>query len=527
MRNYFLMALIFTVGVVRANNISVSNVTLAGQNVSAGVNNAANFTYIEFDLTWENSWRTSSAPNNWDAAWVFVKYRTTGSSAWEHVKLAPSGHNTSPTSPTTSYSVQVGLVDESVAHNATTNPAVGAFIYRSANGSGTFSANDIRLKWFYRDNGVGDNDIIDVEVYAIEMVYVPDGSFWLGNNGSTANINVPYYKMGSPNTSYEITSEASIASSGTGGSTGQLIYPEWGTNNLVTIPASFPKGYNGFYCMKYEASQQHWVDYLNTLTAAQQANMPTTTYSRIGISVSAGVYSTTLPFVPMNGVIWPDVAAYLDWAGLRVMSEFEFEKACRGPQTPVTEEFAWGSTSRTNHAGTVNNSGLTNEVSAVTGANTNLSWTTIPTNNPLRCGSFATSSSTRVQAGASYYGIMELTGNLWERVAAPVNFNGALTTYSGLHGNGILTSAGYADVSNWPGLSSGFISSTGVGLSATSCRGGGWYEVNALSVNLGRIADRALNPILSQPSADRSLLGNRDGGVRGVHTKPITASETK
>ncbi len=143
-----------------ANNIQVSNVTLVNQNVTAGVNNAANFTYIEFDLTWENSWRTLAAPGNWDAAWVFIKYRTTGSSAWNHVRLAPSGHNTSPTTPTTSYNVQVGLVDESVAHNATTNPAVGAFIYRSGNGTGTFSANDIRLKWFYRDNGVGDNDII-------------------------------------------------------------------------------------------------------------------------------------------------------------------------------------------------------------------------------------------------------------------------------------------------------------------------------------------------------------------------------
>jgi hypothetical protein len=181
MKSYFLFGSIFFISILRANNISVSNVTLAGQNVSAGVNNAANFTYIEFDLTWENSWRTSASPNNWDAAWIFVKFRTVGGSTWNHVYLAPSGHNTSPTTPTTSYSVQVGLVNEGSAHNATSNPAVGAFIYRSANGSGTFTAQDIRLKWFYRDNGVGDNDIIDVDVYAIEMVYVPDGTYQLLN----------------------------------------------------------------------------------------------------------------------------------------------------------------------------------------------------------------------------------------------------------------------------------------------------------------------------------------------------------
>lgn len=526
MKSYFLLGAALLISTLQANNISVSNVTLAGQNVSAGVNNAANFTYIEFDLTWENSWRTSASPNNWDAAWIFIKYRTVGGSTWNHVYLAPSGHNTSPTTPTTSYSVQVGLVNEGSAHNATTNPAVGAFIYRSANGTGTFTAQDIRLKWFYRDNGVGDNDIIDVDVYAIEMVYVPDGTFSVGNNGSTSNINRPFYKMGSPNTSYEITSENSISSSGTGGSAGQLIHPEWTTNNLLTIPAAFPKGYAGFYCMKYEASQQHWVDYLNSLTSAQQANMPTTAMSRNGISSSAGVYSTTLPFVPMNGVYWPDVAAYLDWSGLRVMTEFEFEKACRGTATVVTDEFAWGTTTYTSHITTITNSGLTNEVSAVSGANTALGITTNSGSSPLRAGSFATSSTTRTQAGASFYGIMDMTGNVCEQVATTVNYQGTVTTYTGLHGNGSLTSAGYANVTDWPGSSPGFISTSSLAASATSCRGGSWYLG---SVNYGKVADRFWNTIDRTwgLSLNRGDPQNYEKGVRGVHTKPITASETK
>ena len=33
------------------------------------------FCDVEFDLSWNNSWRTSSGPANWDAAWVFLKYR--------------------------------------------------------------------------------------------------------------------------------------------------------------------------------------------------------------------------------------------------------------------------------------------------------------------------------------------------------------------------------------------------------------------------------------------------------------------
>ena len=39
---------------------------------------------------------------------------------------------------------------------------------------------------------------------------------------------------------------------------------------------------------------------------------------------------------------WADCATYADWAGLRPMTELEFEKACRGPLKPVPDEYAWG-----------------------------------------------------------------------------------------------------------------------------------------------------------------------------------------
>jgi len=57
-----------------ANNIAVSNVSTTGQNTSQGTNNSANYTMVKFDVSWGNSWRTSSGPSNWDAAWVFVKF---------------------------------------------------------------------------------------------------------------------------------------------------------------------------------------------------------------------------------------------------------------------------------------------------------------------------------------------------------------------------------------------------------------------------------------------------------------------
>lgn len=43
-----------TIGLAEANNIEVTNITLIDQNV------ATRTTTIQFDLSWENSWRISS-----------------------------------------------------------------------------------------------------------------------------------------------------------------------------------------------------------------------------------------------------------------------------------------------------------------------------------------------------------------------------------------------------------------------------------------------------------------------------------
>ncbi|MCS7153886.1 MAG: SUMF1/EgtB/PvdO family nonheme iron enzyme [Bacteroidia bacterium] len=85
---------------------------------------------------------------------------------------------------------------------------------------------------------------------------------------------------------------------------------------------------------------------------------------------------------------------------------------------------------------------------------------------PLRVGFAASGSTNRVQAGASYYGVMELTGNVWEWV---VGFNSNVSGFTGLHGNGELTTslnppAGRFDVPGWPAPSNPVI------------RGGSWAD---------------------------------------------------
>ena len=49
---------------VSANNIRVNNISLEN------LNDISNWVHVEFDLAWDNSWRISSGPSNWDAAWA-------------------------------------------------------------------------------------------------------------------------------------------------------------------------------------------------------------------------------------------------------------------------------------------------------------------------------------------------------------------------------------------------------------------------------------------------------------------------
>lgn len=91
-----------------ANNISVTNVTLENFNETEG------WVHIQCNISWQNSWRIDAGPSNWDAAWVFAKYRA-NSGPWRHVTL--SANNTSILTP--NFTIDVSTDNK------------GAFIYRS------------------------------------------------------------------------------------------------------------------------------------------------------------------------------------------------------------------------------------------------------------------------------------------------------------------------------------------------------------------------------------------------------------
>lgn len=498
----------------------------ANSPVLTDVNSGAGTMAVSFDLSWNYSWRLSSGPSNWDAMWVFVKYRKNGGD-WKHASLANTGH-TAPAGST----IDIGLKDPASAYDISTNPGVGAFIYKSSAGFGTNTFNDIKLIWNYSQDGVVQGDPLDAQVHAIHMVYVPQGAFYAGDNATST---AAFTQGSSDNDPWYIGSEGAISvtnSTGSSGGTGNdptaSVYyytTDTGSNDdatgaAFTIPAAFPKGYKAFYIMRYELTQEQWRDFFNSLptTGSSRTNRDITSSTDGGKnsdnvvdrnnlswdSSSLGNAATvpdrnspngeTYCNVAMSYLSWDDLLAYLDWAGLRPMTELEYEKACRGTATPVNGEFAWGTTNITAATG-VTNDGKVTEVPSNSGANVNYNNLI---SGPLRVSSFASlnyGGASRELSGGTYYGAMEMSGNLEERAVTAGSSAGR--GYTGAHGDGALDSSGAADVSNWP-------TTTGAGT-----RGGSL--TNTSSERL-RVSDRNFAASLTT----RHL---RAGG-RGVRTAP-------
>ena len=508
----------------RANNIQIANSALTG--------NTGTSALVQFDLSWENSWRLGSG--RWDAAWVFVKYRTSLTGPWQHAKLNNTGHVAVAGSQ-----IDPGLLTPGNAFNANTNPVVGVFVYRNAAGQGNLSLPGTQLQWSFAAQGLDISDIAQVQVFAIEMVYVPQGAFFVGSGGSESGSFTDGAWTAGATIPRQITSEAAIT-------IGQAAGNLWGTSSsgtstigpAGTLSAAFPKGFAAFYCMKYEVTQQGYVDLLNTLTYTQQvtrtATAPTSeagwpamsnafaSRNRIviqtpGVASSTpalyacnlngnGVYgeATDGTDIACNFLSWGDLTAYLDWSGLRPMTELEFEKACRGTIAPVPNEYPWGTATVAASAYTLANSGATNEGIATNYSTTlgNASYTTTDgqIDGPVRVGIFAAngSNSGRVSAGASYYGIMELGGNVFERPVTIGIVEGR--AYTGAHGNGGLAADGNPDATSWP------VPTTALG---TGFRGGAWFDV-ALTL---RISPRFT-------AANSSSVREATFGGRGVRLSP-------
>jgi len=438
---------------------------------------------VRFDLTWDNSWRDAV---NYDAVWIFLKYSADDGATWHHATMSQSGTNPSGFSRGTGTAVDLIIPSD----------LKGLFVRRSENGTGSVSVAQMSLVWDYGVDGLADATVFSsvlFKVIGIEMVYVPEASFYAGDN---AESDASFVSGSADSDPWHITGETAMlvtntASNGfyyqSGGRMG-----EDATASAFTVPAPFPKGFTGFYAMKYEITEGQWCAFFNMLSSAQQSSRDLTDASgkntdgivaRNTISWTTGLASTTRPDRACSFLSWSDAAAYADWAGLRPLSELEYEKLARGTSPALNGEYAWGTTTMVG-ATALSGSETGAETVTTSGANCHYNNVTLSggdgSSGPLRAGIFATSASVRGQSGAGFYGNMELSGNLFERVVTVGNATGR--AFTGQNGDGALSTNGNANTAGWPGLVSGEVTSA----AGTGFRGGSWFD----SMDRCRASDR-------------------------------------
>lgn len=524
---------------------------------------------ITFDLAWDHSWRAAweveekqhggKGPlrlESWDAAWVFAKYRTDAAAGHAHAMLSPVAAD---------HGVPAGAALE-VGRSDDGTQGVGLFVCRAAAGSGANDFKGVRLRWVHGADVPADADL---RVFAVQMVRVPECGFWAGD-GSTDFVR-GQFSSGTTSAPVRIESEgattlggeaAGVVNTRDGAGMNLSHTDDFNSDVPVSLPEAFPKGYRAFYCMRQEMTQQQYVDFLNTLSFDRQAqrtmphvgpaSAPGTAVlvgeknaagNRAAVRIAASgvadvrepvtvdrktfiasaslvkrgrpaVYETATPHVVCNGINHTDGIAVAAWAGLRPMTELEFEKACRGPVRPVPGEFAWGTAAiaGVDPAGggyVLQNAGTAEETVVWDGAggpdavrgNAPCSPTNRKLGGPLRGGVFATATSDRVSAGASYWGILDLSGNVNE-MTVPVGVPQG-RAFAGTHGSG-----GAVPWDLFCGLRGG-----GYGDGGSHYRGFGGDD-------LFRVSNRFMTATPGVYNGARHFMN----GFRGVRTAPAAAA---
>lgn len=511
---------------------NANNIRIIGKPVLKEQDTLNHTVLIKFDIAWDNSWKTSK-PENHDAAWIFVK--CWDGESWNHVYLENEGNvagsKNAADAVNKDVTYYVANKDESATKQDMVLKAgysyawkkwhldpeedsvqciVGFFLYRKDYGAGHVVVPGVTFKWNYGEQGFVDEDDLVVKVFAVEMVYVPTGAYYLGGRGTaawqkysfTTNGNV----FGSP---MVITSEDAITVENSAGSSTLFAIGNGMTEG--TIPAEFPKGYDAFYIMKYEMTQEAYCEFLNTLNQGQQDNRVQGVLNNLGVNAFAwggdvSVYRNGIKVmqaapvvifgcdgnfnnkynetdqvcydggtdtagnclgrtltrnidgqdIAVNFVSFFDLLAYAEFSGLRPMTELEYEKACRGPREPVNDEYAWGSVTMTfwyaNHIGYVDYRTGTERPNGVfnSGAAVTISscwWSITCAQGPVRVGCFADSTTTRAAAGATFWGVMNMSDNVAEMCISASYDEGR--SFVGSHGCGQLDGNGSAINTDW------------------------------------------------------------------------------
>lgn len=290
---------------------------------------------VSFDISWQNSWRHEI---NHDAIWVVFKVRPEGATDWQPVRLV-ADRVLNPTG----YGQELGTPMEFMVPEGEEG-FLGMFVRRAEFGQGAATATNLTAVWdLTAVTGISSPEKVQMRACGVEMVYVPEGPFYLGLNpaevsplskGPSVHPFFMYTDGAQSNRPYRVTGPGAMA---TGKQKGKLwatgLEPEDGGE----IPAAFPNGYAAFYCMKMKIKTMQYVDFLITLPDAEAEKRAPKGIKAIRAG-SPGNYTYGVPdnqgWIHNINLAWPDGVAWAAWAGLRPMTELEYEKASRGPLEP-------------------------------------------------------------------------------------------------------------------------------------------------------------------------------------------------
>lgn len=397
---------------------------------------------------------------------------------------------------------------------------LGAFVYASASlEQGPVDYRRITLRCACGDRLSARAQGLSVWVFGLEMVHIPEGKFFLGEPRAADLSNTAFFLLGSRDGQpfqvqpFQVQSNAPIRMMPPGAVPREggpvLSYKNSGIGtpgDYDEIPAAFPKGYDAFYLMKRHIAQGEYAQFLCTLeTTAQVARLHFGfNESRYTIYLGSSQFfaAAARPSRACNWLSLADGLAFTAWAALRPMTELEFEKACRGTEPSKENEFAWG-TSQCYPAQLI--LGQENGTEAVAG-NCNIGNTTGTAPflggdggyGPVRDDAFAgpgrpnsaqlfppacvnmaqpvSPQLMRECTGATFYGVMGMSGNLWDFCVTVGDARGR--SFTGRHGDGTVDYYGCARVKElgWP-----LPNTRGAGV-----RGGSWLTRDSL----GRVSDR-------------------------------------